>query len=343
MTVFTAGDCTPFTYLIKCVPTNEYYYGVRYAKGCQPSDLWSTYFTSSNKIGQRIALFGVSAFQYEIRRTFDCPHKARLWEYNVLKRINAIQDPKWLNVSNGVPFTTRILGSQGKKLVYIYAEDKYRYLDQSTAKIIIEQNQGEIKGPPKPADHGSKVSNALKGKTKTKQHVVAIAQSLKNNPNNRGYILFTNGNNNIQVRQGDIVPDGYLPGSCIKGRHFPNKNKGKSYDEIYGCEKSQDIKEQRSQFFKTNNPGKKMKGKSYEELYGVEEAARLEFIRGEIGKQNTKEYLIFHHDSLVFQGLRLEAAEFLYSQYGGNQAHNLYRKQWLADLNLRIEIQYKRH
>jgi len=37
----------PYTYKLIFKPTGQYYYGVRYAKGCQPSDLWDKYFTSS--------------------------------------------------------------------------------------------------------------------------------------------------------------------------------------------------------------------------------------------------------------------------------------------------------
>ena len=40
----------PFTYLIKHIPTNRYYYGSRYGKECHPKDLWTTYFTSSKKV-----------------------------------------------------------------------------------------------------------------------------------------------------------------------------------------------------------------------------------------------------------------------------------------------------
>lgn len=37
----------PFTYLIGWSKYDKWYYGVRFAKGCNPDDLWNTYFTSS--------------------------------------------------------------------------------------------------------------------------------------------------------------------------------------------------------------------------------------------------------------------------------------------------------
>ena len=42
----------PFTYLIGWTSHNLWYYGVRFAKGCNPRDLWTTYFTSSEKVKQ---------------------------------------------------------------------------------------------------------------------------------------------------------------------------------------------------------------------------------------------------------------------------------------------------
>ena len=39
-----------YTYLIGWTKYNIQYYGVRYAKGCHPDDLWKTYFTSSKYV-----------------------------------------------------------------------------------------------------------------------------------------------------------------------------------------------------------------------------------------------------------------------------------------------------
>jgi len=40
----------PYTYLIGWTSTNKYYYGVRFAKNCNPSELFITYFTSSKHV-----------------------------------------------------------------------------------------------------------------------------------------------------------------------------------------------------------------------------------------------------------------------------------------------------
>ena len=49
-------DRTPYTYLIGWSNLNKFYYGVRYGKGCHPSDLWVKYFGSRNaEVKQKIS------------------------------------------------------------------------------------------------------------------------------------------------------------------------------------------------------------------------------------------------------------------------------------------------
>jgi len=89
----------PYTYVIGWTHLNKYYYGVRYARKCNPADLWITYFTSSKYVQQLRKKEGEPDIK-EIRKTFDDSQSARLWEYKVLKRLNCVKDPKWLNQSN---------------------------------------------------------------------------------------------------------------------------------------------------------------------------------------------------------------------------------------------------
>lgn len=87
---------TPYTYLIGWSKLDRWYYGVRFAKDCDPDDLWTKYFTSSKY---------VKAFRKEhgepdviqIRKTFKDAKSAVLWEKAVLARINVVKKEKWLN------------------------------------------------------------------------------------------------------------------------------------------------------------------------------------------------------------------------------------------------------
>jgi len=88
-----------YTYLIGWTKTNKWYYGVRYAKNCDPSDLWKTYFTSSKFVKKQRDLYGDPDI-ISIRKTFgDNSIKAKLWEERVLENLDVIKNEKWLNQS----------------------------------------------------------------------------------------------------------------------------------------------------------------------------------------------------------------------------------------------------
>lgn len=93
---------TPFTYLIGWTKHDIWYYGAKYARGCNPSDLWTTYFTSSKHVVKFIEDHGQPDV-IEIRHTFKTEKAARAWEERVLRKIDAVNDERWLNkcVGNG--------------------------------------------------------------------------------------------------------------------------------------------------------------------------------------------------------------------------------------------------
>lgn len=86
----------PYTYLIGWPELNTWYYGVRYANGCDPSDLWNPYTTSSEHVAAFVVEHGDPSIK-QIRQTFDSVTKARIWEERVLKRMHVVKDEKWLN------------------------------------------------------------------------------------------------------------------------------------------------------------------------------------------------------------------------------------------------------
>jgi len=86
MNIYSSESTVPFTYLIGWSKQNLWYYGVRYAKNCHPSDLWSSYFTSSAYVAKtRIELGEPDIIQ--IRKTFVSAKKAKLWENKVLQKL----------------------------------------------------------------------------------------------------------------------------------------------------------------------------------------------------------------------------------------------------------------
>lgn len=91
---------TPFTYIIGWSKQNKFYYGAKYAQGCQPSDLWKTYFTSSEYVKDFREEFGEPDI-IKIHRTFSDADSCVLFEHNYLNKINAKNNPTFLNKSNG--------------------------------------------------------------------------------------------------------------------------------------------------------------------------------------------------------------------------------------------------
>jgi hypothetical protein len=91
----------PYTYYLFHRPTGKKYYGVRYAKTCDPADLWVRYFSSSKKVKALILEYGKDSFVAEVRKTFFEVRSARLWEHNVLRRLKAVTSVTWLNEWRG--------------------------------------------------------------------------------------------------------------------------------------------------------------------------------------------------------------------------------------------------
>lgn len=93
-----------YTYYIGWTTNNVFYYGVRYAKNCNPSDLWVTYFTSSKFVKIQRKQYGEPDI-IQIRKTFgNNPKKAKLWEDKVLRRLDVINKDTWLNKTKNDSF-----------------------------------------------------------------------------------------------------------------------------------------------------------------------------------------------------------------------------------------------
>lgn len=87
----------PFTYFLYHKPTGKKYYGVRYKKGCHPSDLWTNYFSSSDIVEQMIIDYGSDSFDYEVRKIFQSIDAAKMWESKVQRRLRVDIREDWIN------------------------------------------------------------------------------------------------------------------------------------------------------------------------------------------------------------------------------------------------------
>lgn len=91
-------DRMEYVYVIRHKKTGRKYVGCRYAKNCHPSELFVSYFTSSNKIKKRIREEGIDAF--EILEIIECPeNNAFDVETDFLVKNKCAELPEWFNES----------------------------------------------------------------------------------------------------------------------------------------------------------------------------------------------------------------------------------------------------
>ena len=88
----------PYTYLIGWSELDKWYYGVRYAKNCNPSDLWVKYFTSSSYVHEFREQNGEPDV-IQIRKIFNNRESALMWEEKVLRKMNVNRNNRFLNAN----------------------------------------------------------------------------------------------------------------------------------------------------------------------------------------------------------------------------------------------------
>ena len=98
------AETIPYTYLIGWPEHNRYYYGVRYANGCSPEDLWNPYTTSSQSVYEFVKAHGTPTLK-QIRQTFQSVDIARSWENRVLKKMQVVVKEQWLNKTDNKSIT----------------------------------------------------------------------------------------------------------------------------------------------------------------------------------------------------------------------------------------------
>lgn len=311
----------PYTYLIVCVPTGEFYYGVRYAVNCDPSELWVSYFTSSKEVARRIEDYGKQEFKVEVRRHFDDAFHARQWEDNVLRRMKAVERSDCLNQSFGMVFIGRA-SNKGKVMVRMISTGKYRYIPETIAEQMVIDGHAERVGPPKSTDTRLAISRSHKGKIKSQEHISKIASAQRGK---------TRGTLEEQFGETRATEIKHLRNQKLKGR--PSPHKGKSYNEIYGSARADILKNTRSEQLKKSNPGRLMKGRSYEEMYGSKESDRLKSLK--CGAP-IKEYELLHDQTIIAKGSRLDIDLFLSTQFSFPKKNGIYQKERLHSLDLLV-------
>jgi hypothetical protein len=93
----------PYTYLIGWSNHNKFYYGVRYAKNCNPTDLWTKYFTSSKYVKSFRKQYGEPDI-IQVRKTFTNSRQAIEWEDKVIVKLKLWLREDFLNKNRSKGF-----------------------------------------------------------------------------------------------------------------------------------------------------------------------------------------------------------------------------------------------
>lgn len=224
----------PYTYLIGWSKLNKWYYGVRYAKGCNPEELWKSYFTSSKYVKFFRKINGEPDI-IEIRKIFNDTYKALLWEQKLLKRIDVENNENFLNRKNSTTSTIitnnnktsfrkgNIPYNKGKKYNLTYEErKKYGRIftkeekeNLSLINIKRFENDIELKNIYK-----QNSINMFKDDNIKKKHLEGC---IKFNKTFKSKIWINNGKINKRIYEKDL----FLYKNWKKGRFIPDEVKNK--------------------------------------------------------------------------------------------------------------------
>jgi hypothetical protein len=93
----------PYFYIIRHIPTQKYYAGCKINSSANSSDFMteSGYKTTSKIIKELIKKDGLESFEILKIKHFDSSDKTLLYETRFLIKVNAAENPKFLNLHNG--------------------------------------------------------------------------------------------------------------------------------------------------------------------------------------------------------------------------------------------------
>ena len=134
---------TPYTYLIGWTEHKIWYYGVRFAKGCNPLDLWNPYKTSSKYVKQFIEKYG-DPDVIQIRKTFNNSESAQQWEEKVLQKMNVVKRKDFLNKTDTNKIKSKAISNGLKKHWASLSTEERQIRSQNAVKAMLSSSKTPV-------------------------------------------------------------------------------------------------------------------------------------------------------------------------------------------------------
>lgn len=198
----------PYVYIIKNKTTKMKYLGVRYAKGCNPVDLWTTYFTSSSLVKKLINQFGKDDFIVKVIHQYpNDPKAAILREAKYFECIKKRDDFLNITYSSGCQ-DLRVASKGGKvggsivyaKKIGIFRSDEDRKKWASDAGKIGGAKQRDLKLGIHGLSKEQRLKNCSKGGKNGGFTNSELQRELgkRGGPKNKGFVWLTDGITSIK-------------------------------------------------------------------------------------------------------------------------------------------------
>lgn len=168
----------PFVYLIGWSHLDKFYIGCRYGKTVKahPSQLWTTYFTSSKYVKEFREINGEPDI-IRIEKIFDDPKKCIIFESKLNFRMNVIKNHKFLNMSyGGEKFMFIRHSEESKEKMKLGAKNRLPKSIETRKKI----SDNLRNRPPMTIETRLKISNKNKGSIRTDEARKKMSISQKN-------------------------------------------------------------------------------------------------------------------------------------------------------------------
>lgn len=172
-----------YTYLIGWSYLNKYYYGVRIKDGIENpnDDLWIVYKTSSKIVKEIYKEYG-DPDVIQVRKIFSTKESALKWELKVLRRLDVVNNPKFINMhviqNNGLAVNSspKVKDKIKKTNLERYGESHTLNLEHvKTARELAILTKYGVSNPV----YSEEFQNQQKERMKDPKHIEKISNGVK--------------------------------------------------------------------------------------------------------------------------------------------------------------------